>query len=166
MDLPCGIFHENYAQDMAVIRTKTQWAVLASFLILLCAFPYLLSDTLLTIAIVIGITVVSVHGLNILTGYCGQISMGHAAFMAVGGYVSGILCTKFGWSFFAALPFAALSAGLVGLFFGLPSLKINLSSFGSYSNCTVSPVVRTGYLCPAQISAGLSLKQRPVISTW
>ena len=124
MDLPCGIFHENYAQDMAVIRTKTQWAVLASFLILLCAFPFFLSDTLLTIAIVIGITVISVHGLNILTGYCGQISMGHASFMAVGGYMSGILCSKLGWSFFSALPCAALSAGLIGLFFGLPSLKI------------------------------------------
>jgi branched-chain amino acid transport system permease protein len=124
MDLPCGTFQQNYAQDMAIIRTKTQWGVLAVFLIFLFAFPFYLSDALLSIAIVIGITVISVHGLNILTGYCGQISMGHAAFMAVGGYVSGILCTRLGWSFFIALPCAALSAGLVGLIFGLPSLKI------------------------------------------
>lgn len=124
MELPCGTFNENYAQDMAAIRTRTQWVVLAIFLAFLFALPFFLSDSLLTISIVIGITVVSVHGLNILTGYCGQISMGHAAFMAVGGYVSGILCSKFGWSFFAALPCAALSAGLVGLVFGLPSLKI------------------------------------------
>jgi len=124
MDLPCGTFQENYAQDMAIIRTKPQWGILAAFLILLFTFPLFLSDTLLTIAIVIGITVISVHGLNILTGYCGQISMGHAAFMAVGGYVSGILCSKLGWSFFTALPCAALSAGLVGLIFGLPSLRI------------------------------------------
>lgn len=124
MDLPCGIFHENYAQDMAVIRTGKQWGALAIFLILLFVYPFFVSDSLLSIGIVIGITVVSVHGLNILTGYCGQISMGHAAFMAVGGYVSGILCSRFGWSFFAALPCAALCAGLVGLFFGLPSLRI------------------------------------------
>jgi branched-chain amino acid transport system permease protein len=124
MDLPCGTFQENYAQDMAIIRTKTQWGILAAFLILLFTFPLFLSDTLLTIVTVIGITVISVHGLNILTGYCGQISMGHAAFMAVGGYTSGVLCTKLGWSFFAALPCAALTAGLVGLIFGLPSLKI------------------------------------------
>jgi branched-chain amino acid transport system permease protein len=84
MDLPCGTFQENYAQDMAIIRTKTQWGILAAFLILLFTFPLFLSDTLLTIVTVIGITVISVHGLNILTGYCGQISMGHAAFMAVG----------------------------------------------------------------------------------
>ena len=124
MDLPCGIFHENYAQDMSIIRTRTQWGVLVIFLILLIAYPFFVSDSLLSIGIVIGITVVSVHGLNILTGYCGQISLGHAAFMAVGGYVSGILCAKFGWSFFAALPCAGLCAGLVGLFFGLPSLRI------------------------------------------
>jgi branched-chain amino acid transport system permease protein len=124
MDLPCGTFQQNYAQDMAMLRTKSQWGILVAFLILLSAFPFLLSDPLLTVAIVIGITVISVHGLNILTGYCGQISMGHAAFMAVGGYVSGILCAKLGWPFFAALPCAALSAGLVGLLFGLPSLKI------------------------------------------
>jgi branched-chain amino acid transport system permease protein len=124
MDLPCGTFHENYAQDMAIIRTKNQWGVLAIFLVLLFTFPFFLSDSLLSIAIVIGITVISIHGLNILTGYCGQISLGHAAFMAVGGYVSGVLCTRFGWSFFTALPCAALSAGLVGLIFGLPSLKI------------------------------------------
>jgi len=124
MELPCGIFQQNYAEDMAIIRTRTQWVVLAAFLALLFASPFFLTDTLLTIAIVIGITVISVHGLNILTGYCGQISMGHAAFMAVGGYISGILTAKFGWPFFAALPCAALGAGLVGLLFGLPSLRI------------------------------------------
>jgi len=124
MDLPCGVFQQDYAQDMAIIRTKGQWATLVIFLILLSGCPYFLTDSLLTLAIIIGITVISVHGLNILTGFCGQISMGHAAFMAVGGYVSAVLCAKLGWSFFAALPCAALGAGVVGLLFGLPSLKI------------------------------------------
>lgn len=73
---------------------------------------------------IIGITVVSVHGLNILTGYCGQISIGHAGFMAVGAYTSGILTAKLGVPFWVALPCAALAAGMVGLIFGLPSLKI------------------------------------------
>ena len=54
----------------------------------------------------IGIAIISVHGLNILTGYCGQISMGHVGFMAVGAYVSAILTAKLGWSFWAALPCA------------------------------------------------------------
>jgi branched-chain amino acid transport system permease protein len=71
-----------------------------------------------------GISVISVHGLNILTGYCGQISIGHAGFMAVGGYTSAVLCAKLGMPFWAALPCGALAAGIAGLIFGLPSLKI------------------------------------------
>jgi branched-chain amino acid transport system permease protein len=73
---------------------------------------------------IIGIAVISVHGLNILTGYCGQISIGHVGFMAVGAYTCAILTAKFGWSFWMALPCAALAAGIAGLIFGLPSLKI------------------------------------------
>jgi branched-chain amino acid transport system permease protein len=74
--------------------------------------------------IIIGISIISVNGLNILTGYCGQISLGHVGFMAVGGFTSAILCTRLGFSFWAALPCAGLAAGLVGLLFGLPSLRL------------------------------------------
>jgi branched-chain amino acid transport system permease protein len=124
MSLPSGTFNQSYAQDMAIIRTKTQWVILFVFLIFLFTCPLYFGDRILTILTIIGITIISVHGLNILTGYCGQISLGHAGFMAVGGYVSGILCAKLGWSFWAALPCAALAAGMVGLIFGLPSLRI------------------------------------------
>jgi len=118
------IFHENYAQDMAIFRTKLHWGVLFIFLVVLFACPLFSSDRILTIMTMMGIAVISVHGLNILTGYCGQISIGHAGFMAVGGYTSAILCAKLGLPFLAALPCGALAAGIAGLIFGLPSLKI------------------------------------------
>jgi branched-chain amino acid transport system permease protein len=124
MSLPCGVFAQSYAQDMGALRTKTQWLMLLAFLVFLAACPLFFSDRVLTIMTIIGITVVSVHGLNILTGYCGQISIGHAGFMAVGAYTSGILTAKAGMPFWVALPCAALAAGVVGLIFGLPSLKI------------------------------------------
>jgi branched-chain amino acid transport system permease protein len=124
MSLPCGVFAQNYAQDMASLRTKTQWLMLIAFLIFLVACPLFFSDRVLTIMTIIGITIVSVQGLNILTGYCGQISIGHAGFMAVGAYTSGILTAKAGLPFWVALPCAALAAGIIGLVFGLPSLKI------------------------------------------
>jgi branched-chain amino acid transport system permease protein len=124
MSLPCGIFAQNYAQDMGALRTKTQWAMLLAFLVFLAVCPLFFSDRVLTIMTIIGITIVSVHGLSILTGYCGQISIGHAGFMAVGAYTSGIVTAKLGVPFWVALPCAALAAGLVGLIFGLPSLKI------------------------------------------
>jgi branched-chain amino acid transport system permease protein len=124
MSLPCGVFAQNYAQDMGILRTKTQWFILLAFLVFLAACPLFFSDRVLTIMTIIGITIISVHGLNILIGYCGQISMGHAGFMAVGAYTSGILTAKLGAPFWVALPCAALAAGIVGLIFGLPSLKI------------------------------------------
>ena len=92
-------------------------------LLLVC--PLFLSDRLHHHRTMIGIVIISVHGLNILTGYCGQISMGHVGFMAVGAYVSAILTAKLGWPFwFAPCPSAGLAAGVAGLVFGLPSLKI------------------------------------------
>jgi branched-chain amino acid transport system permease protein len=124
MGLGSGTFHENYAQDMAIFPTKLHWGVLAIFLILLFACPLFTSDRMLTLLTMMGIAVISVHGLNILTGYCDQISIGHAGFMAVGGYTSAILCAKLGLPFWVTLPCGALAAGIAGLIFGLPSLKI------------------------------------------
>jgi len=124
MGLPSGTFNQSYAQDMAIFRTKTHWVMLIAFLIFLFTCPLYASDRILTIMTTIGITIISVLGLGILTGYCNQISIGHAGFMAVGAYASGILTATLGWSFWAALPCAALMAGLVGILFGLPSLKL------------------------------------------
>jgi branched-chain amino acid transport system permease protein len=119
-----GMLHENYAQDMAIVKTRSQWAALFALLAALLLCPLVASDRMLTVLTMIGIAIISVHGLNILTGYCGQISMGHVGFMAVGAYVSAILTAKLGWPFLVALPCAGLAAGMAGLVFGLPSLKI------------------------------------------
>ena len=124
MGLRTGTFHENYAQEMAILSSKRQWGIVVVSIVFLFACPLFFSDRMLTILTTMGIAVVSVHGLNILTGYCGQISIGHSGFMAVGGYTSAILCAKLGWPFWAALPCGALAAGIAGLLFGLPSLKI------------------------------------------
>jgi branched-chain amino acid transport system permease protein len=124
MGLRTGTFHENYAQDMAIFHSRLPWGITVAFMIFLFACPLFFSDRVLTILTMMGISVISVHGLNILTGYCGQISIGHAGFMAVGGYTSAILSAKLGVPFWAALPCGALAAGIAGLIFGLPSLKI------------------------------------------
>lgn len=67
-------------------------------------------------------------GLNLLTGYCGQISIGHAAFFGIGAYASAILTVKVGLSFWLALPFSGVITGLMGYAIGKPTLKLN----GSY----------------------------------
>lgn len=62
-------------------------------------------------------------GLNILIGYCGQVSVGHAAFFGIGAYVSAVLCVGYGFSFWTALPFAAATTCAAGLLLGLPALR-------------------------------------------
>jgi branched-chain amino acid transport system permease protein len=124
MSLPSGTFSQKYGQDMAIMRTRTQWAFFALLIVFLATFPLWASDTVLTFSILAGITIISVHGLNILTGNCGLLSMGHSGFMMVGGYAMAILCNKLGCPFWLGIPAAGLIAGVVGIIFGLPSLRI------------------------------------------
>ncbi len=124
MARPCGVYDSSYAQDMAIVRTRWQWVLSIAGLILLFSLPLFLSGRWLNLINLIGISLIAVHGLNILTGYCGQISLGQAAFMAVGAYTSGVLTAKLGLSFWVALPCSALTAGVIGLIFGLPSLRV------------------------------------------
>lgn len=124
IDRPCGVYNENYDQEFAIIRTPFQWAMVIVGLIWLFTLPLYCGGYILNLVNLTGITLITVLGLNILTGYCGQISMGQAAFMAVGAYTSAILTKEVGFSFWAAFPCAALSAGIIGVFFGLTSLRV------------------------------------------
>jgi len=124
VDLPAGTRNYSYAQDMAVFRTRTHWALLAALLVALLAAPLYLSNYWLGVANLIGITIIAATGLNILTGYCGQLSIGHAGFIAVGAYTSAVLTNRFGVPFLAALVLAGVTAGLIGMVFGIPSLRV------------------------------------------
>jgi branched-chain amino acid transport system permease protein len=67
---------------------------------------------------------VAVLGLNLVTGYSGQISLGHSAFFGFGAYMSAILVADYGWPFYATLPVVLLSGALIGFIVGLPALRI------------------------------------------
>ena len=121
---PCGTFDETYAQDIAIIRTPMHWVSFVVGIVLLFSLPLLVSGKYLALINLIGISIISVHGLSILTGYTGQISLGHAAFMAVGAYTTGLLSVYLKFPFWLTLPSSALIAGIVGVIFGLPSLRI------------------------------------------
>ena len=126
IERPGGTFNKTYEEDMAIFRTKLQWGMLIAFLIILFCVPLFpfIKRANLDMLMFIGISIIAVHGLNILTGYCGQISVGHTAFLAVGAYTSAIMVGDHGISFWIALPCAGLIAGLVGLIFGLPALRV------------------------------------------
>jgi branched-chain amino acid transport system permease protein len=71
------------------------------------------------------IFVIASHGLNLLAGYIGQVSLGHAAFYAIGAYTGSLLATKLGFGFWSAMPFSILLAALAGLLIALPSFKLD-----------------------------------------
>jgi branched-chain amino acid transport system permease protein len=93
------------------------------FVVLFTA-PLWLSNRWLSVSNLIFITIIATTGLNILTGYCGQLSIGHAGFVAVGAYASAILTSKLNLPFPVGLISAGFIAGLIGLVFGIPSVRV------------------------------------------
>jgi branched-chain amino acid transport system permease protein len=125
MTRPVGILDVRYEQDIAIVRTIPQWVSLVLFLAFLLLLPQIFpSRYLLNVVNIIMIMTISVHGLNILTGFAGQISAGHAAFMGVGAYACASFMRFFDLSFLISLPLSGITAGLVGILFGLPSLRL------------------------------------------
>jgi branched-chain amino acid transport system permease protein len=124
MSLPCGTRNFSYNTDTAIIRTKTQWVLFVVFLALLFCMPLFTSKYWLGVTNLIGITVISIIGLNILVGYCGQLSIGHAGFMAVGAYTTAVLTKNFEVPFLVAFLCSGLTAGIIGLLFGIPSMRV------------------------------------------
>jgi len=96
---------------------------------LITALPFALSSYNVSLVSQVGIFFIAVLGLNILTGYSGQISIGHGAFMAVGGYTTAVLSVNgvYGhhirdvWT----IPIAGLVAGGAGLLVGIPALRLS-----------------------------------------
>jgi len=124
LDLPAGTRNYTYAQDMAIFRTKTHWVLLLVLLVILFTAPLYWGNYWLGVANLIGITIIAATGLNILTGYCGQLSIGHAGFIAVGAYTAAVLTNRLELPFLVGLICAGLIAGLIGMIFGIPSLRV------------------------------------------
>ncbi len=118
-----GDFRDSYPRDEALWVTPVQRAWMAGFVLLLVAFPFVGGSYLTYLACLTGIHVIAAMGLNIVTGYAGQISLGHAAFMGVGCYTAAWLANK-GVPFYLALPAAGAMSAVLGVVVGIPSLRI------------------------------------------
>ena len=122
---PAGIFATSFARDAALVRTRPQQIALALFLAFLLLLPVLFGPRLLAISTLILISSVIVLGLQITTGYAGQINLGQAAFMGVGAYACYKLSTLFpGINIIVWIIASGLVSCAVGVVFGLPSLRI------------------------------------------
>ena len=121
---PAGDFDRSYEQDKAIIRQNWQWFVLILAIALVASIPLWGTAYIVSTVNRLAYLIVALQGLNILTGYTGQISLGQAAFMLVGGYLSALLVSLAGMNMFLALPIVAVGTGISGLVFGLPSLRV------------------------------------------
>ncbi len=124
MALPAGTHNVNYQKDMAIVRTRFQWVALLLGIALVACFPLFIGAGWICVINQIFCVIIAVIGLQILTGYSGQISLGQAAFMAVGAYTYAILSAQFQLPFLIALLSAGIMAGLVGVLFGLPTIRV------------------------------------------
>jgi branched-chain amino acid transport system permease protein len=122
--MQCGGFRVSYRADERIFDTSVPIVALVLLLAVLAAVPLYAGTYWLDVLNRIGIAVIGALGLNILIGYTGQISIGHAAFLAVGAYTTAILEAKVGAPFYVAIPLAAALTSLFGLLFGLPSLRL------------------------------------------
>ncbi len=120
----CGDFKESYIKDEEIFQSIFVKFWLGLFILFLLFLPLVADAYVLYVANLIGFAIIGAVGLNILTGFTGQISLGHAAFVGVGGYTAAILMTKLNFSFWLALPCAGFVAAGAGLIIGIPSLRV------------------------------------------
>ena len=116
----------------------------------------MLSGYLVTVLITIGIYIILALSLNMITGYAGQISLGHAAFMGIGAYTSALLYTKAGLSFWPSFVLAGLVAGLVGAVLAIPCLRVR-EDFLAITTMGINFVIEAVFLYIPFFGAGMGI---------
>lgn len=117
-------FRESYGALMTLTRSGTEKVWVGILIVLCLALPLVVNGYWLSFATMALVMIVGVLGLNLLTGVCGLISLGHAGFLAVGAYGAGIAAVDFGVSLPLALILGGLLAAVSSLLVGIPSLRL------------------------------------------
>ena len=114
----------DYYEDIQLLDSKVLWFWFIMLLASLIIFPFLAPNYYVYMANFMAIHVIVTLGLNILVGYTGQISLGHAGFFAIGAYLTVLFITALHLPFLLALLLAALVAAFFGFILGLPALRL------------------------------------------
>lgn len=113
----------------------------------------------------IGINIILAVSLNLITGFTGQFSLGHAAFMSIGAYASGILTAKLGMPFIVGILGAALTASLAGLLIGIPTLRLK-GDYLAIATLGFGEIVRIIGLNWKYGGGAMGLNDIPRFTTW
>jgi len=116
----------SVSNDMVIQAFDTPFRkkCMAFGILIVILFPFMASNYLIHIANLIAIASISAMALNLLCGNAGLLSLGHAAFMALGAYSAAIMGAQFGMPFWVVVPLSAIVGGIWGLIAGLPSLRV------------------------------------------
>lgn len=113
----------SHAESNEVLRRPYQKVLVGAALAAVLLIPAAASSFYVHLLNLAALASVGALGLNLLTGYCGQISLGHAAFLATGAFTTVVLVVHVGAPFWLVVPAAGLVGALLGLLLGLPSLR-------------------------------------------
>ena len=122
--IPAGDYRTTYAADTTIFPTKASRNAAILGIVAICFAPLLFSEYWLSQMIMIGIYGIAALGLNILVGFTGQISIGHAAFFLLGAFTSAYISNKFPVPVFFSIPLAGIVTAIIGLIFGLPAARL------------------------------------------
>jgi branched-chain amino acid transport system permease protein len=114
----------DYYEDIQLLDSKVLWFWFLMLIAALITFPFIVPNYYVYMANYMAINVIVTVGLNILVGYTGQISLGHAGFFAIGAYGTVLLMTALHLPFLLAIIVAALIAAFFGFILGLPALRL------------------------------------------
>lgn len=124
MYLPSGVYHERYAATHAWWQTGFVRAKMALLLVFVLALPLYANLYVVSVANIMLYTILSALGVQLLIGYCGEITVGHAAFIAVGAYATAMGVLFWNLPYPVAVVLGCLLAGIWSVLFGLPSARI------------------------------------------
>jgi branched-chain amino acid transport system permease protein len=132
--LPCGDYHQTYQEDQGWWQTTFIKAkMILLLLVVFVGIPQFLDDYWISVGTMVGYTAMGALGVQLLIGYAGLITLGHAAFIAVGAYTSTLMVLQVPWPQFmidwglaypVSILAAAVTAGIWSVLFGLPSAKV------------------------------------------
>ncbi|MFC4798681.1 branched-chain amino acid ABC transporter permease [Neobacillus sp. GCM10023253] len=108
-----------------LFTNRKPWLFLLVLLFL--AYPFIVGQSvyLISIFVMVCVYAITAMALDLLIGFGGQVSIGHAGFLSVGGYTVAILTTKLGLPFLLVLPLSGVITGIIGLLIGLPAVRLS-----------------------------------------
>lgn len=154
------------------MKTLTKKNIVSLIIVLLIYFTVVLLSNMGIVdsyiqlnIVIIGINIILAVSLNLITGFTGQFSLGHAAFMSIGAYASGILTAKLGYPFIVGIAGAALIASLAGIIIGIPTLRLK-GDYLAIATLGFGEIIKILGINNSYIGGAIGLNDIPRYTNW